>query len=556
MQQSGGIVGKEIIIEVNVESFGIWGLIPPVLTITLAFITKDVIVSLFLGIFSGALIVAGGNPFTAIVNLTDLIAGSLNDGWNIRIFLFCALLGGLVGMLSRTGSARAFGRWASGKLNSPRTSLLMAWFCGLIIFIDDYFNSLAVGTVMRPITDKNKVPRAQLAYILDSTAAPVCILVPISSWVITVMSIVKGSDGFEKLGISEFSFFLRSVPFNIYAILTLIMVLTVILTGRNYGPMAKSIRFAKETGKLYDESYGPAPGEVAIEGDENALKARPFDMLLPIIVLIGVSVLMFPLTTWMGAVDGKGILTVGQAVHSMSLGDAFNNTDASMALFYSVIITLVVTYLYYIIRRLFTLKTASDAIVEGIKSMVPALIILVMAWTIGAIIKSSPCEGGLGLASFLSKAVVGGGFPITLIPVIAFVLSALISFSTGTSWGTFAIMIPIVMPIAVGLAQSKGFDVSSMINASLIAVGSVLSGAVFGDHASPISDTTILSSTGAGCPHLEHVKTQMPYALTVAVCSLVGYLFGGIFLSDLIAWICALTMFVLAMVFLPKWYKA
>jgi len=161
--QSGGIVGKEIILEVNVESFGIWGLIPPVLTITLAFITKDVIVSLFLGIFSGALIVAGGNPFTAIVNLTDLIAGSLNDGWNIRIFLFCALLGGLVGMLSRTGSARAFGRWASGKLNSPRTSLLMAWFCGLIIFIDDYFNSLAVGTVMRPITDKNKVPRAQLA---------------------------------------------------------------------------------------------------------------------------------------------------------------------------------------------------------------------------------------------------------------------------------------------------------------------------------------------------------------------------------------------------------
>ncbi|MFA6890818.1 MAG: Na+/H+ antiporter NhaC family protein, partial [Sphaerochaetaceae bacterium] len=185
------------------ETFGAWGLLPPILTITLAFVTKDVIVSLFLGIFSGALIVAGGNPFAAVVNLTDLLAGSLNDGWNIRIFLFCALLGGLVGMLSRTGSARAFGRWAAKKLHSKRSSLLMAWFFGIIIFIDDYFNSLAVGTVMRPITDKNKVPRAELAYILDSTAAPVCILAPVSSWVVTVMSIVKGSDGFEKLGVSE-----------------------------------------------------------------------------------------------------------------------------------------------------------------------------------------------------------------------------------------------------------------------------------------------------------------------------------------------------------------
>ncbi len=535
-------------------SFGIWGLIPPVLTITLAFITKDVMVSLFLGIFSGALIVAGGNPLVAILNLTDMLADSLNDGWNIRIFLFCALLGGLVGMLSRTGSARAFGRWAADKLHTSKSSLLMTWFCGLLIFIDDYFNSLAVGTVMRPITDKNGVPRAQLAYILDSTAAPVCILVPISSWVITVMSIVKGSEGFSALGVSEFTFFIRSVPYNLYALLTLGMVLYIILTGRNFGPMAKSIAYAKETGKLYNEDFGPAPGEIDDGGEANSAKARPLDMLFPIIVLIVSAVTLFPMTTYLGAIDGEGIATLGASMASMSLADAFNNTDASMALFYAVIFTLVISYIYYTARKLFTIKGASEAIGDGIKSMVPALIILTMAWTIGSVIKYSPEDGGLGLASYLSEVVVGGGFPIALIPVIAFALSALISFSTGTSWGTFAIMIPIVMPIAVGLGQAMGLEGSALLNAAMISVSAVLGGSVFGDHASPISDTTILSSTGAGCPHLEHVATQIPYAITVAVCALVGFVFGGIFLSVLVAWIATLASFAVAMVVLPRVY--
>ncbi|HZJ87979.1 MAG TPA: Na+/H+ antiporter NhaC family protein, partial [Sphaerochaeta sp.] len=372
-------------------SFGIWGFIPPVLTITLAFITKDVVVSLFLGILSGTLIVAGGNPLMALVNLTDLVADSLNDGWNIRIFLFCALLGGLVGMLSRAGSAHAFGKWAADKLHTQKASLLMTWFCGLLIFVDDYFNSLAVGTIMRPITDKNEVPRAQLAYILDSTAAPVCILVPISSWVITVMSIVKGSEGFSVLGISEFSFFLRSVPYNLYALLTLFMVLYLILSGRHYGPMARSIEYAKQTGKLYNESYGPAPGE--LEMDENDAEiAKPFDMLFPLIVLITSAVILFPVTTYLLEIDGEAIKTIGQAAASMSLGDAFNNTDASMALFYAVIFTLFATYIYYVARRLFNIRTASEAITDGIKSMVPALMILAMAWTIGSVINESPAD--------------------------------------------------------------------------------------------------------------------------------------------------------------------
>lgn len=534
--------------------FGIWGLIPPILTITLAFITKDVVVSLFLGIIVGALIVAGGNPFVAILNLTDLMADVLSDGWNIRIFLFCALLGGLVGMLSRTGSAHAFGLWARKKLHSPKTSLLLAWFCGLIIFIDDYFNSLAVGTVMRPIADKNKVSRAKLAWVLDSTAAPVCILVPISSWVITVMSIVKGSEGFDTFGITEFSFFIKAVPYNIYAILTLIMVVTIILTNRDFGPMKRSQRLAEE-GKLFNPAFGDAPGEVEIVTSGRAGKAKVIDMLLPIIILIASALIMFPVTTYLASIDGESITTLGQAAASMTLGDAFNNTDASMALWYAVIITVVFTYVYYLCRGLFKIKEASEALINGIKSMVPALVILVMAWSIGTIIKSSPEDGGLGLAAFLSEVVVGGGFPLALVPAIVFILSALIAFATGTSWGTFAIMIPIVMPIAVGLAASKGFGDTASLNATLICVSAVLGGAVFGDHASPISDTTILSSTGAGCPHLEHVATQLPYAMTVAACSFIGFLVGGFTLSAVAAWITALICFSLAMIFLPRILK-
>ncbi len=496
---------------------------------------------------------AGGNPIAAILSLTDNIASSLSDGWNIRIILFCALLGGLVGMLKRTGAASAFGHWAATKLHSQRTSLLMTWFCGIIIFIDDYFNSLAVGTVMRPITDKYGIPRAKLAYILDSTAAPVCILVPISSWVITVMSLIKGSEGFSSLNMSEFEFFMRAVPYNVYAILTLIMVGTVIITGIDFGAMKKSVEYAKLTGKLYNEDFGPAPGEIKLEGEELAEKARPLDMLFPIILLIVSALILFPMTTWLASIDGVSILSVADARAVISIGEAFNNTDAAAALFYAVVITIVITYIYYVIRGLFNVKSASDSFVEGVESMMPALIILTMAWTIGGIIKYSPAEGGLGLASYLSEIVVNGGFPLWGVPMVVFALSALIAFSTGTSWGTFAIMIPIVMPIIIGLSTASAVDATHMINSCLFSISAVLGGAVFGDHASPISDTTILSSTGAGCPHLEHVRTQLPYAITVASCSFIGYLVGGIFeMNILITWLVSLVCFVSALIILPK----
>lgn len=527
-----------------------WGIIPPLLTIVLAFVTKDVIVSLFLGILSGTLIVAGGNPALAIMNLTDALAGSLSDGWNIRIFLFCALLGGLVGMLSRTGSAGAFGRWASSKLKTRKGSQFMSFVFGIIIFIDDYFNSLTVGTIMRPICDKTKVSRAKLAYILDSTAAPVCIIAPVSSWVVTVMSIVKGSAGFDSLGMTPFEFFIRSIPYNLYALGTLVLVFSLICTGRDFGPMKKSEQLALAGGKLYnEEKYGPVSGEVEDNLNE---KAKPVDMLFPILFLIAAALVFFPVTTWKNSVDGKTITSFGQAVRSMSLGDAFKNTDASVALFYAIIFTIVATYIYYMLRGLMKLSAAGEALRDGIKSMIPALIILAMAWTIGGIIKSSPADGGLGLGVYLSELVVKGRFPLMFIPAIVFALSALISFATGTSWGTFGIMIPLVMPIAVGLAQSKGFDHEALVSVSMICIAAVVGGAVFGDHASPISDTTILSSTGAGCPHLEHVATQMPYAVFVAVCSLIGFLVGGIFMNMVIAWIVFAAALVLGLVFLPR----
>ncbi|MBO5137571.1 MAG: Na+/H+ antiporter NhaC family protein [Spirochaetaceae bacterium] len=531
---------------------GLWGIIPPVLTIVLAFLTKDVIVSLFLGILSGALIVAGGNPGTALMQLSDLVAGSLADGWNIRIFLFCAMLGGLVGLLTKTGATRAFGHWASAKLKSGTSSQFMTFVFGVIIFIDDYFNSMSVGTIMRPISDKNKVSRAKLAYILDSTAAPICILAPISSWVVTVMSIVRDAQGFEMLGMTEFEFFIKSIPYNVYAILALIMVLAIIFLKRDFGPMKQSELLATRGQLMNEEKYGPATGTV---NEEETTRAKPVDMLFPIILLIVTAVAFFPIVTWLGAIDGEEITTLGQAMKSMSIGSAFNDTDSSMALWYAVMFTLTITYIYYLARRLLNLKEAAEALRDGIKSMLPALIILTMAWSIGTIIKSPASEGGLGLGLYLSHVVSDGNFPVQLLPCILFVLSAVISFATGTSWGTFGIMIPIAMPIVTSLATGIGFDQTQLVNACMISIAAVIGGAVFGDHASPISDTTILSSTGASCPHLEHVATQMPYAIFVAICSFIGFVVGGIVLNAAIAWVAAIAVFAVGLLFLPKLWK-
>ena len=533
------------------EHYGLFGIIPPLLAIILALLTKEVIISLTVGILSGTLILAHGNIFTAITIFTDKVAAMTGDSWNVRILLFCALLGAFVSMLSKTGSTKAFGLWASKYLKTKKSVLIFTWFFGLIIFIDDYFNSLSVGTVMRPAFDEKKISRAKLAYILDSTAAPVCILAPISTWVVTVMSYIRDSEGFESLNMSEFIFFIKMIPYSVYPLLALAFVVLISLFFKDFGPMKRSEDDAAN-GKLFNEDlYGACPGNLeTISGDS----AKWYDMVIAIVVLILVCIVMFPITTYMGLVGSDGIETLSQAFNSTTITNAFIQTDASKALFYGAVISLIIMYIYYVARRLLNVRSAGNAIMEGIKSMVPALVVLALAWTIGNVIKSSPEEGGLGLASFLSEVVKGGGFPLWLLPAIGYLLGCVIAFSTGTSWGTFAILIPIVIPIATGLANANGYTGEQLLNVLLISVGSLVSGAVFGDHCSPISDTTILSSTGSNCPLLEHVSTQLPYASLVAIASFIGVIVGGITLNPFLALLTGFVIMCIMAILAPEFY--
>ena len=533
------------------EHYGLFGIIPPLLAIILALLTKEVIISLTVGILSGTLILAHGNIFTAITIFTDKVAAMTGDSWNVRILLFCALLGAFVSMLSKTGATKAFGLWASKYLKTKKSVLIFTWFFGLIIFIDDYFNSLSVGTVMRPAFDEKKISRAKLAYILDSTAAPVCILAPISTWVVTVMSYIRDSEGFESLNMSEFIFFIKMIPYSVYPLLALAFVVLISLFFKDFGPMKRSEDDAAN-GKLFNEDlYGACPGNLeTISGDS----AKWYDMVIAIVVLILVCIVMFPITTYMGLVGSDGIETLSQAFNSTTITNAFIQTDASKALFYGAVISLIIMYIYYVARKLLSVRSAGNAIMEGIKSMAPALVVLALAWTIGNVIKSSPEEGGLGLASFLSEVVKGGGFPLWLLPAIGYLLGCVIAFSTGTSWGTFAILIPIVIPIATGLANANGYSGEQLLNVLLISVGSLVSGAVFGDHCSPISDTTILSSTGSNCPLLEHVSTQLPYASLVAIASFIGVIVGGITLNPFLALLTGFVIMCIMAILAPKFY--
>lgn len=536
------------------ETYGIWGLVPPLLTIFLAFVTKDVVISLFLGILSGTLMLAGGNPVIALTSLSDILADSLNDGWNLRIFLFTALMGVLVGMLAKTGSAYAFGRWASKRIKTKVGALLFTWIFGILIFIDDYFNSLTIGTVMKPLTDANKVSRAKLAYILDSTAAPVVIMAPVSTWVVFVMSVIKDSDQFATLGMSELSYFIRVIPFNLYAIFAVVMVGFITLTKKDFGPMVRSESRAEKGLGLYDEEkFGSVAGKVEEKFNEKFLEgAKPFDMFFPILLLILLCFVMFPVTSWMGRGFGEDFGSFQENVANISLGAAFNDSDASRAMLDATVMTLFISYIYYYLRKRLTIKTAGEATVKGLKSMVPALMILVMAWGIGGLIKSSPEEGGLGLTTYLSNVMVDGGFPLALLPVVVFLISCLLSFSTGTSWGTFAIMIPLTIPISIGLGEAAGLTGNALVTATLVPIGAILGGSIFGDHSSPISDTTVLSSTGAGVPHLEHVATQIPYAVLVAISALVGHLVGGITRSAILSLVITAAVFVAGNFLLPN----
>ena len=518
------------------DNAGFWSVIPPLLTLVLAIACKDVIFALVSGILSGVFIVAvqTGNWGYLFTGLADKIADNLGDSWNIRIFLFCALLGGLVAILARTGAVVSFGQWAATKISSRRGTLFCTFGLGIVIFIDDYFNSLAIGTAMRPIADRMKISRAKLSYILDSTAAPVCIIAPVSSWVVTVMTYLRDSEGFETLQVSEMDFFLHVIPYNLYVLFSLLMVLCVCWGIPDFGAMRRAEKRAisglgLNNPELYGEGVANAGGEdIASDGKK---RARPWDMLIAIGVLIVTSIVLFPVTAWRQGQfeDGKIVKSFSQSMTEIPLGDAFRETDVSYALLYAIVLTLIIVIVYFVANRLLAIREISTTLIEGMRSMIPALAVLALAWAIGKVIRCTPDEGGVGLANYLADIVRDGYFPLILLPVALFGIACVTAFSTGTSWGTMAILIPITMPIAVSASAAYGIVGAEQVELVAYIVAAAIGGSIFGDHASPVSDTTILSATGAGCSCLEHVTTQFPYALFIAVCSVCGYGAGSFF---------------------------
>ena len=480
-------------------------LLPPVIAITLALLTKEVYSSLFIGLFSGMVIyaVAGGLGFMGAVTTTfDMMASKIAD--NAYMILFLALLWAVVVLVSRSGGSEAYGRWAGRRLKTGRSASLATSLLGVLIFIDDGFNCLTVGTVMRPITDRLRISREKLAYLIDATAAPVCIIAPVSSWAVAVASEVSETDGFHV--------FLATIPYNLYALLTIVMVLLISATGKDFGPMKKAEQAARE--------------RVAEEQEEEAgaeKKGRVVDLVLPIAVLIVCAIL--------------GMAYVGGFFEGVSFSEAIGcNPTAGLTL--GAFAALVTAMLLYLPRGLIKPKAFMEAIVSGIGSIIPPMLILILSWSLGGV-----CRQLIGTGVFISGFVSGSDLPLGLLPALIFIIAALMSFSMGSSWGTFGMLIPIVTMICA--ADGAG--------AYLVpALGATLAGSVYGDHCSPISDTTILASTGASCKHISHVETQLPYATLVAVVCAVGYLISGFTLSPWLALGVGVILLAAAVLFLNR----
>ncbi|MBQ6380770.1 MAG: Na+/H+ antiporter NhaC family protein [Clostridia bacterium] len=504
-----------------------WALVPPIIAIVLALITKEVYSSLFIGILAGGLIYSNFNFETTVVHVfKEGFIDSVADSYNVGIIIFLVLLGALVAMMNKTGGSAAFGRWASKHIKTTLGAQLATIALGVLIFIDDYFNCLTVGSVMRPVTDAKKISREKLSYLIDATAAPVCIIAPISSWAAAVAGFAKGA-GAE----SGMSLFVRAIPFNFYAILTIVMMIFISVTKFDYGPM-KKFEAAARMGKAIEEIDARKSDDLK-END----KGKVIDLLIPVLFLIIACVI--------GMIYSGGFFTDGEEGYHNFI-TAFSNSDASVGLVYGSFVTIIFAVIYFLCRRVISFKDCMEAIPEGLKAMTPAILILVCAWTLKAMTDS------LGAKIFISQLVEGsaGSFQMFL-PAIIFAIAVGLSFATGTSWGTFGILIPIVLSVFSG---SDG-------NITIIAISACMAGAVCGDHCSPISDTTIMASAGAECNHINHVSTQLPYALTVAGVSFVCYIIAGFVQS---AWISLpisivlmlATLFVLKLVLGKKEAKA
>ena len=471
-----------------------WALIPPVVAIVLALITKEVYSSLFVGILVGGLFYSGFSFEGTIVHIfEDGIIGVLSDSYNVGILVFLIILGAIVCLMNKAGGSAAFGRWASEHIKTRTGAQLATVALGVLIFIDDYFNCLTVGSVMRPVTDKHNISRAKLAYLIDATAAPICIIAPISSWAAAVTGFVEGEDGL--------SLFISAIPYNFYALLTIMMMITIAVLNIDFGSMKIHEDNAKK-GDLFttpDRPYGEAT-EL-----EDTGKGTVKDLLIPIIALIICCVI--------------GMIYTGGFFEGADFVTAFSNSDASVGLAVGSAFALVITIALYVSRKVLGFKECMDCIPEGFKAMVPAIMILTFAWTLKAMTDS------LGAAEFVAAIIKGSASGIVnLLPAIIFLVGCFLAFATGTSWGTFGILIPIVV------------DAFQATNPTLmtIAISACMAGAVCGDHCSPISDTTIMASAGAQCNHVNHVSTQLPYAVSVAAISFITYIVAGFVQS---AWI-------------------
>ena len=471
-----------------------WSLIPPVVAIVLALITKEVYSSLFLGILVGALLYSGGN-FEGTVNhiFSGGMISVLSSSSNVGILVFLVILGTMVCLMNRAGGSAAFGRWAGKHIKTRVGAELATILLGVLIFIDDYFNCLTVGSVMRPITDQHNVSRAKLAYLIDATAAPVCIIAPISSWAAAVSGFVPGEDGM--------SVFVRAIPYNYYALLTIVMMVSMVLMKEEFGAMGVHESNALK-GDLFTTAARPyASGEG--DGPVNP-RGKVMDLLIPIISLVICCVI--------------GMIYTGGFFSGTDFVTAFSQSDASVGLVLGSFFGLVITILLYMVRRVLSFRDCMACIPEGFKSMVPAILILTFAWTLKCM---TDCRGAAEVVAEMVKSSAEG--LVNMLPAIIFLVACFLAFATGTSWGTFGILIPIVVHV---FENTPG-------DLMIISISACMAGAVCGDHCSPISDTTIMDSAGAQCDHVNHVSTQLPYAIVAAVVSFVTYIFAGFIQSPL-----------------------
>ena len=490
-----------------------WALIPPVIAIGLALITKEVYSSLFIGVLVGGLFYSGFSfEGTALHIFNDGFISVLTDGYNMGILIFLVLLGALVAMMNKSGGSAAFGRWASNRIKTARGAQLSTVGLGALIFIDDYFNCLTVGSVMRPVTDKHRISRSKLAYIIDATAAPVCIIAPISSWAAAVAGFVEGEDGF--------SLFLRAIPFNYYALLTLLMMVVMILMKMEFGPMAKHQKNALE-GDLFTS------GERASQ--EEALPANAKGTMLELILPV-VSLIVF---CFLGMIYSGGFFS------GAGLIEAFENCDASVGLALGGFFAVIFTVIWYLARRVLSFRDLMQCIPDGFKAMTGAILILALAWTLKAMTDS------LGAAEYVEMLVkASAGYLLNVLPAIIFLIGCALAFATGTSWGTFGILIPIVVDAFADKPELM-----------IIAISACMAGAVCGDHCSPISDTTIMASAGAQCNHVNHVSTQLPYAMVCAGVSFLAYLAAGFIRSAVPSLIVAAALMVGALLLIRFFQK-